>query len=247
MKEDELHSFEDAALKDAIRRAWKDETAPPELIQRIRNASAVNRPAIGRRILRFSLAAAAMILIGLAVIGYRTRGVPPSPVSLATSLPAPLASDLVERHDECCSHPDHHMPGLPRSDFAAIAQVLEARLGWPVLAKPLGGDWTFYGASICPVGSHDSAHLVFKRGAEDVSIFSLPVTMIADGKNNATYDQIHWGHPIASFISNGGLFCIVCSSPNGSLTLDNAKAMRNQLRTEAQTADAAERITVAGR
>jgi hypothetical protein len=242
-------SFDDAALKDAIRRAWKDEVAPPELIQRIRNTSGVSsgRYRIGGPIRRFALAAAALILIGLAIVGYRTRGLTPRTPVIASALPARLAADLVDRHDECCSHPDHHMPGLPTGDFTAIANALTAKLGWPVLAKPLGADWNFKGASICPVGSQDSAHLVFKRGNDDVSVFSLPTRVVANCKKNATFDQMQSGHPIAAFESNGGLFCIVCSSPDGSLTLDNAKAMRKQLQTAPQTAKAPERTTVAGR
>jgi hypothetical protein len=244
MKQEDFDSFDDAALKDAIRRAWKDDAAPPELIERIRSASSGAGPTLGRTIRRSSLAAAAVILIALAIVGYRTRGVPPTVRTFAAALPAPLAAELVDRHDQCCSHADHHMPGVPRT-FSGITTTLSARLGWPVLAKPLGDDWTFKGASICPVGSQDSAHLVFKRGNEDVSVFSLPLSVIAAGKDNSLFDQIQTQHPIASFISNGGLYCIVCSSPDGSMTLDTAKALRTQLRNELQTARASERTTVA--
>ncbi len=100
---------------------------------------------------------------------------------------------------------------------------------------------------ICPVGSQDSAHLVFKRGKEDVSVFSLPARMVATAKNNASFDQIEAGHPIASFTSGGGLFCIVGSSPDGSMTLDRANAIRAELRGKVQTAETTERTTVAGR
>jgi hypothetical protein len=246
MKQEDFDSFDDAALKDAIRRAWKDDAAPPELIERIRNTSSRSILSIGGTVRRLSLAAAAVILIGLAIVGYRTRGVTPSVRPVALALPAPLAAELVDRHDQCCSHADHHMPGVPRG-FSSIATALSGRLGWPVLAKPLGSDWIFKGASICPVGSQDSAHLVFKRGNSDVSVFSLPISMIANGKDNSLFDQIQTQHPIASFISNGGLYCIVCSSPDGSMTLDTAKALRTQLRSELQTAAVSERTTVAGR
>src|SRR5207248_2028597 len=82
------------------------------------------------------------------------------------SIPPVLARDLVQKHDECCAQPDHHMPGLPRDDFAAIARALTTRLKFPVLsAAPEPAGWTFKGASVCPVGPLESAHLVFKRSA----------------------------------------------------------------------------------
>jgi hypothetical protein len=253
MEPKDFDSFEDNKLKDAIRRAWKDDAAPPELIERVRNASSLSSSRAGDRtrivVWRSALAAAAVILISLAIIGYRTHGVAPRATVAAAALPKPLAEDLVERHDECCSHEDHHMPGIPRDDYAAIASVLAARLGWPVLAASIGNDWSFKGASICPVGSQESAHLVFKRGNDDVSVFSLPAWVVPAADQNKSFDQTQTGHPIASFISGRGLFCIVCSSPNGSMTLDNANAIRSELRRQLQTqvAEAAERITVAGR
>jgi hypothetical protein len=251
MEPKESHVFEDDKLKDAIRRAWKDDVAPPELIERVRSASASSPPqsamSIGRRVRQFALAAAAVVLIGMAIVGYRTRGVVPISRVASARLPEPLAADLVERHDECCSHEDHHMPGIPRDNYAAITSVLGARLGWPVLAASLGEGWDFKGASICPVGSQDSAHLVFKRGKDDVSIFSLPVSVIPAGDKNTSFDQTQNAHPITSFVARGGLFCIVCSSPDGSMTLDSAKALRTELRGQLQACLPTERTTVAGR
>ncbi len=143
MEPKDFETFDDGALKDAIRRAWKDDVAPPELIERVRSASSRSPSGVARRALRFALAAAAVVLIGLALVGYRMRGVTPPTQVAAATLPEPLASELVDRHDECCSHEDHHMPGIPRSNYAAIAAVLSRRLGWPVLAGSPGDDWSF--------------------------------------------------------------------------------------------------------
>jgi hypothetical protein len=253
MEPKDFDSFEDHKLKDAIRRAWKDDVAPPDLIARVRSVSSLSSPGAGRRaravLWRSALAAAAIILVSLAIIGYRTHGVAPRPVVALAVLPQPLAEDLVERHDECCSHADHHMPGIPRDNYDAIAKVLTDRLGWPVLAAPLGDDWSFKGASVCPVGSQESAHLVFKRGRDDVSVFSLPAWIVPANDKDKSFDQTQAGHPIASFIAGRGLFCIVCSSPDGSMTLDKANAIRSTLRgqLQAQVSEAANRTTVAER
>lgn len=247
MEPKDPNTFDDSALKDAIRRAWKDDVAPPELIERVRSASSRSSPGIGHRARQFVLAAAALLLIGLALVGYWMRGVTPPSQVATTMLPEPLASQLVDRHDECCKHDDHHMPGLPRSDYAAIATALSTRLGWPVLSAAPGGDWTFAGASICPVGSQNSAHLVFKRGRDDLSVFSLPVRIVGTIRRDTSFDQIEAGHPIASFASGGGLFCIVASSPDGSMTLETTRAIRAELRGRVQAAASAERTTVAGR
>jgi hypothetical protein len=126
MEPKESHVFEDDKLKDAIRRAWKDDVAPPELIERVRSASASSPPqsamSIGRRVRQFALAAAAVVLIGMAIVGYRTRGVVPISRVASARLPEPLAADLVERH--------HHQRSGRPSGLAGTGRIAGRGLGF---------------------------------------------------------------------------------------------------------------------
>jgi hypothetical protein len=251
MEPDEQENFDDAELKAAIRRAWQKEAAPPELIERIRVAAVESGSEPNRFIgpsrrggWRLAMAMAAVLLLGISLVGYRMSREAPSAPAVA-ALPESLASELVATHDMCCGAPDHHMPGLPRKDFDLIASVLTRRLGWPVLAGSLGDDWTFKGASICPVGPNHSAHLVFKHDNQDVSIFSLPVSVLPGQAENASYQQVEAGHPIASFSEHGGLFCVVGSSSDGSLTLGAVSAIREKLQPRLEAQAVSLRLTVA--
>lgn len=252
MESKEPETFEDAELKAAIRRAWRGDSAPPELIERIRIAAAESGSAPNRFVgplrpggWRMAMAIAAVMLLGICLVGYRMSRVAPSAPAVAAVLPESLASELVATHDMCCGAPDHHMPGLPRKDFDLIASVLTRRLGWPVLAGSLGDDWTFKGASICPVGPNHSAHLVFKHDNANVSIFSLPASVLSGQAENVSYEQVEAGHPIASFTEHGGLFCVVGSSSDGSLTLGAVSAIRQELRPRLETPAVSIRLTVA--
>lgn len=233
--------FDDPALKAAIRRVWKDHGAPPDLRRQMQvraaSVTAAHRPPI-------ALAAAAIILIALGLVAWRLSRVAPPYHQQMAKLPNDLAQNLVKTHDYCCSQSDHHMPGLPRDDFSAIAKVLTARLGWPVLAAPLKDDWKFDGAAICPVGRSQSAHLVFKRGKDDISIFSLPASLAPNAQHVAEYQEVEEGHPIAAFAANGGLFCVVGSGPDDTMKLSNVRAILDELRPHLNI-DVAERATVA--
>ena len=130
--------FHDPALKQAVRRAWGAETAPPELRQKIEAELAARRaaeeddepepagdvirvaPSFWRRYPRVGLAAAAAVVLGISLAavqvlkprGADTAGVAalsaPAPEA-GSNLPAALAQHLVRSHDVCVRfHPDDH-------------------------------------------------------------------------------------------------------------------------------------------
>ncbi len=127
--------------------------------------------------------------------------------------------------------PDHHMPGVPRLDYSRIATDMKWRLGFPVLSGPIkGDDWVFEGASVCPVGQIDSAHLLFKgQHHQAISIFSLPASVIPAAENDKTYEIVSAGHPISGFVHDQGFYCVVGSGASSPLTLGEVRAFRDQL------------------
>lgn len=252
-------SFNDPALKAAVRQAWGAERCPEALRQRITGliqaersgmrlaGTPARREAIASRESRWwlgsrtlsGLAAAAIVVLGFGV-SYKFFSRTGNDVVRGTqeistnSLPATLASNLVSRHDSCCKAPDHHVIG--GDDFQQIASEIEKRLLIPVMAKPLDKSWSFHGASICPVGDTNSAHLVFARDRQFVSLFSLP-TSVDPAARNQTFSQLDQNHPIAGFETSHGFYCVVGSSPDGTLTLDDVRNLRDRMRPVVIAAD----------
>jgi hypothetical protein len=126
------------------------------------------------------------------------------------------------------------MPGLPRQDFARIASDLKWRVGVTVLSGPLkGNNLVFEGASLCPVGKIDSAHLLYKGADQEaVSVFSLPASVVPAGVNDASYETVAAGHPISGFVHDGGFYCVVGSGPSPLVSLDQIRGLLGQLKPQ---------------
>ena len=238
--------FDDPSLKQAVRQAWGSERAPEALRRRLSELLAderggmriAARPAAryprwwqGRFNPLYGLAAAAIVLLGFGISYHyfsppSSNPVGPQFVASGSSLPVTLADNLVSRHDTCCRADDHH--GIPSDDFRQIARELERQLNIRVLASPLDPSWTFHGASVCPVGAVNSGHLVFARDKQFVSLFSLPASVL----NNAhlkPVSEMDQNHPIAAFETGNGVYCVVGSSADGSLTLQQVQFLRDKV------------------
>lgn len=255
----DLNGFYDPELKRAVRRAWGTERAPAGLRQRMAHLAAAGGPQ--RRIMTPdfvapaaltvvwqrpwpSYAAAAVLLLGitsLAVYPYArdlsTR--PPAatlsnPTLTLARLPQPVADELVNTHERCCNATDHHhLPpaAAPRNNFAAMTKHLEAELGQPVVAVPLGDGWTFRGASVCRVGSSRAAHLIFAQdNGPVVSLFSLPSTTCAGLRGDVESESA--GHPIAGFVRGRALYCVVASGPGTPATAADVRSLRDRVRAQ---------------
>jgi hypothetical protein len=257
--------FDDPALKEAVRRAWSRQSAPQEVHRRVREALAsasaeapAPREAVRagstasmrlaepldviearRRVHRgLAVAAGIVLAVGISVTVMRNQSPPPgTPVQLAGELPA----SLVIRHDECAKAPDHHKLGVSRDDFTTIASELQSQTGHAVLAKPVGDGWQFIGAGPCPVNGVPSGHLVFAKGADRLSLISLPASVLSRVAPQSPYNGEDSGHVLAGFIQNDMFVCLVGSSPQGTSGLTQIQPLRDRLRTEAATAVAAGR------
>jgi hypothetical protein len=261
MAEADYEKFDDPGLKAAICRAWGRERAPVRLRQRLiasgsASSGAQAAPHIGmqRHFRRpvMGLAAAAMLLIALGISLRFWHNPNDTRTTSASVLPASLADELVARHDGCCAAKDHHLPGVSTDNFILIGQQLRQKLGFPILAARLPGSWNFHGASVCPVGSTSSGHLLFENakkqgGTEFVSIFSLPHAFVDDHCPSGECAQIDDKHPMAAFVTPAGFYCVVGSSTDGSLSLGQVRALRDQLRPDVAQAESNQnsRVTLA--
>lgn len=245
MSDTKFPSFDDPGLKAAVGRAWGGETAPPQLRERLlaaassgaaRSVSAI--PLIRRlRVPLVGLAAAAIVVAAVMPVFHPGPARPSNsnPVASSLIIPSSLADDLVARHDICCSEADHH--GIASDDFAQVRRELREQLGFPVLSASIPG-WNFHGASVCLVGKTKSGHLVFARkDGQFVSLFSLPPQLLEAQPTSGDYCEMAQKHPLAGFQTPGGLYFVVGSSPDGSLTLDEVRSMRERLRPDIAEAD----------
>ena len=102
-------------------------------------------------------------------------------------------------------------------------------LQFPILADDVPG-WNFRGFSECRVGPTLTGHLVFKRSAQDLSLFSLPADSWQGSHASQEASAVDSDHPIAAFVTAEGVYCVVGSSDDHSLTLQDVQAIREQLR-----------------
>lgn len=235
------NEFHDPVLKEAVRRCWGCECASKELRNRIGSLlNDDNKMVIGpgRRTRRLAwviwpLAAAAVLVVSVVILD-RTKKQPPSLVpgstQLATALPEDLESALIATHDGCSKVANHQGMPAPKDDDTAIASIMHDTLHRPVLmVHPNEAGWDFHGASFCPVGGTKSGHLVFGRGDERLSVFSLPKSMLPGASEGSQFAGTYKEHCIVGFVKDGALFCAVETGPAGSISLAHLQQLSQQM------------------
>lgn len=193
---------------------------------------------------RYGLAAAAMVAIGFGLasrLDHRQGGLDlggGNTLAVTPVLPASLAKELVQRHDRCRQvNASHGLSQTPQGNFDDIRQKLHERLGFPVLAGPIDDGtgrpaegWTFRGAAVCPVNNVEAAHLVFSRGNQVISVFSLPRGACPTAHGDEEAEDANPDHPIAVWVWSDGVHCVVGSSDDRSLSVDQVRSVLEHLR-----------------
>jgi hypothetical protein len=223
-------SFDDPKLKSAVQRVWRQHIAPENLRARVgqlleesgNSLSIGSNRSSGQNWIGYAIAASVLIFAGLMTWGPYPSGTSP----LDRDLPASVAQGMVNRHDLCCGVPDHH--ALGGSDFALIGRTLSGDLRVPVIATNING-WTFAGAAPCPVWGHETAHLLYRKGNDTMSVFSIPAADFDLKYDDGAYATQIGNHEIAGFLKNGGLYCVVEQSPDGSISAARVQALSDQL------------------
>jgi hypothetical protein len=235
MEQPPVQPFEDPALKAALRRALDRPTAPAGLRDRIAAMAVESRPAtapqedakpIPMRQPRgplYKFAIAAILVLGFGSLAYQVWQMNKGPdYSYATAVPDSLYASMLQTHTARASG---SAGGDSVTSFDA-ASGLASQINRPVFAADLAKDgWTYRGGAVRNVGSHSAAQLFFTKGKAAVSVFSLPAAAAPDAKDGMTYERNYHDAPIAGFLKGKGLYCIVGSSEDGSLTVDEVKRL----------------------
>jgi len=219
-----LDQFDAPELKTAVKRLYAAERAPAGLrqhVESILHAQQVTpRPMRIERAVIWQRAVAAVIVLGLTGLILRASYERRHPVGDQTLLA------MVQTHDRCCkdSNP-HRWNSIPQNDFVLMGQNMASRIKEPVLATDLDNGWTFVGAAMCWVGDKQSAHLVYRRNSQWLSIFSMPASACEKVRDGGFGSQKINDHMIAGFARTGGVYCMVGSCPRKDLQLDEIQQL----------------------
>ena len=231
-------NFDDPALKSAVRRAWGNERAPDSLRKSIALMAMPGSAApVSHSLLKYlspsplkSIAAAVLMTIGVAALAYQGyRMTHSGPVHGGSEkIPTPVAQKLAADHDHLITDANKWGADLPH-DNAELAAALKQRLGYAPLAAPPGEGFSLVGASM--VGKGNGAELLYKKGNQTVSVFSLPASEVPLCGNNATVGGAGIpNHPMAGFVHDGGFYMLVGSSTDNSISAPQVQDLRNKLR-----------------
>jgi hypothetical protein len=159
-----------------------------------------------------------LIAVGVVAVEVRNEFFPARPSSVASTprvmqFPMTFAIEMVRTHQNCAKLPDHHL-AAGGNDFDALRDTLSQQEGIKVFAAALGDDWQFKGAGICKVGDTPAAHLLFARGDERVSVFSLPFKPDY-GDEGGSYSETVDHTAITGFANAGALYCVVGNKTTG--------------------------------
>jgi len=253
---DDSGEFDDPGFRAAVRKAMGShtgsDTAPAGLRRRVTALFAAAAPPAPADDAAFSspsrrstnsrwaelksprtmaLAAGVLIAIGFAVLQVAsffelTGPSVPAYAARPVSFPASFAAALVATHDHCAKLSDHHF--IAGSDPVALRDQLTRAEGVPVSAINPGDGWQFRGAGLCTVEHTRAAHLLFVRGGEAISIFSLPAPQSC---SESAYSQVVANHPLVGFTRHGALYCVVGSDAQGRLTLDKLEPVVSKVKS----------------
>jgi len=103
------------------------------------------------------------------------------------------------------------------TDREALQKALSARLGRSVPVpdwQPRG--WTLASAAVGPVSGHPASQLRYTNGQRQLLLVCLPAQAMKNGDEEDKYEYMVQGHPVAGFIKDQSLNCVI-GDANSSL------------------------------
>ena len=111
---------------------------------------------------------------------------------------------------------------------AALAAEARTRLGRSVPVVDLKArGWTLDAADVCTIGASPAVRFHLTRGTQNISVLSIPSSIYADADEGDHYELLVTGHPIAGYVKDGSLNCVV---GDPSLTREETVSLRDTIR-----------------
>lgn len=213
--------FDDANLKLAVRLAASGTTADADLrsavadlIRRETQLDQQDVPLViaksgSRRATRWFALAAGLILAigGTAFLMHRHHRLAEEAEYLAAN--RPLFDAMIRAQRDPASHA---AVTLPVDDRDGLRKALAQRLSRPVPVPDWAGKgWRLAAASVASIANHNCAELRYENGGRKILFVSLPAAAYTghEGEEPEPYQYSVDGHPVAGFVRDGGLHCIV--------------------------------------
>ena len=101
---------------------------------------------------------------------------------------------------------------LPVDDRDGLRKLLAQRLRRPVPVPDWAGKgWRLAAASVGSIANHRCAELCYENGGRKILFVSLPADAYSghEGEEPEPYQYSVDGHPVAGFVRDGGLHCII--------------------------------------
>jgi len=244
--------FEDPALKQALRRVWREASAPPELRARVTAAMSASAPPAsegvaspGRetRSVHFwsrplspwaAAAAVVLVLIGGGIWFYHAvfgpaRSGEIHPLHLSDRLVASMIASVDQTTTKGVY--DSSLPGP--DDLPGLRKAMAEKVHHPVWISDLRkAGWEYKGATSATVAGKEAGEVVFAKGDAMLSIVTLPDPEDA-AEYVQDYDATKDNHRLSGFAAGRMLFCVVEYSPKGPVPEDEVKKIRDGYRGEA--------------
>jgi hypothetical protein len=158
----------------------------------------------------------ALVLLGIAgLIAWWQLREPPPPTELPplfSDRAPPILTALLATHDACCANNmDKFLPGTSKDDVPKAAKALAVAFKHTILGPELTGDgWILRHCGVCTVDGKPVAHLLYAKGEQRLSVFSLSVSSLGgDPGFKGVRDTPVEGRPCISVINQDDMFTII--------------------------------------
>lgn len=232
----EPESREQMRLRAALHRALGGERAPEglraQIAQSLRGRREPERPRViaKHRASHFSArrAVAAGIVLAISAATFFVVRSQARPTEIAD----PIAQAIIFRHDSCARQSVHAVSGVALDDLDQLEAKLQERLKYPVLVANLDDGWKLVGGAFCPVRNSLTAHLLYKRGDEALSIFSIDGKLFSSPADGTHYQSTESRHAMSAFVRSQTVYCVVLNDANGNIDLPRTRLISDQLESK---------------
>jgi hypothetical protein len=225
--------FDDPELKACVKKAFGGEFAPISLRKKVAAIQAELHRADRFKISFsnynpiYALTAAAILFlaVGMAFSNYlSTQTYTPVAAAPNDGISISIFKAMMTKHDHSADADRIH------GDVTTARMNLQSSVDQPVLAENIGEGWTFRSAGVVYLANNPTAQVVFTRGDQTLSIFSMPLMVNEEAYGDGVYESTIADHPVTGFVTSSGVYFLVGSDPTGKLTLTELCALRDKIR-----------------